>query len=91
MKEYIVTCSCGNIISFARESYSIYKCGGDHPEEVVGRSKIRKLADGYTGTNFGRYLQGLASGNSRFAYYFRVDENGNIEKCVDLRTGQTVA
>lgn len=90
---YIITCKCKGTASFAKTTHTLYYPNSPVPTLIEGKRQISQLAErkGYANTNFGKYLQGLSSGRTKFAYYFEVAPDGTIVECRDLQTGKRVA
>lgn len=89
--EYIVTCQCNDMPKFAQEAYSMLFPDNPNPELLSSKSNITHLADQYPNSEFQKYLKGLARSKEKFAYLFKVTENGEIKSLINLKTGAKVA
>lgn len=85
-EDYIVTCSCRDTPKFAKEVFEIL-CPGQGVPDIILRTDIPKFAIGYDGTIFGNYLNMLYVNKEKFAYYFKISDDGDITEQWDLLKG----
>ena len=89
MKEnrFILTCSCPGTPKFAEEAYRILFPEEQPPKIYTGENNIYYLANQFPDTNFGRYAKGLAKNRDKFAYYFEINEKGDVVSQINLKSG----
>lgn len=89
--EYIICCKCGDTQSFSRESFKLLFPGKPVPEQYL-QPDLHKLLDKQKKNgNFHKYLsENFIGSKGSFAYYFEVDQKGNILSQYNLLTGKKV-
>lgn len=90
----VVRCSCGGVSTYVEKSINVL--GLATPcATYVGKEKIRKLADGYSGSSFAEHLQAVAKKSGRYAFYISTDKDPsekdqNITAMYNLISGKKV-
>lgn len=87
MSNVILTCSCLGIPKFAEEAYRLLFPDDPVPKIYSGENNIYYIANQFPNTNFERYAKGLAKNREKFAYYFEINEKGDVVSQINLKTG----
>lgn len=88
MNNYVLTCKCTDMPTFAKDAMKILLAGEEY-EMYVGQ-QIYDLVDKYANTNFGDIAKAWARNKEKFARLFVVDEDGNVKRHINLKTGAEV-
>lgn len=87
MSNVILTCSCPGTPKFAEEAYRLLSPDDPVPKIYSGENNIYYIANQFPNTNFERYAKGLAKNREKFAYYFEINEKGDVVSQINLKTG----
>lgn len=88
--KYILTCTCPHEGEFAETAYKLLFPDTDVPEILSSDVDLEKLLEQYQGSDFGEKVKALKKSKVKFAYYFEVEEGGNIIDIYNLKTGGRV-
>lgn len=86
----IIHCACGDMDRFSRDAFHILYPDDELPPVYGGPQKIIDFANTLPENNFSKYLKSIYRNRSRFAYYFEVDDDGNVIKQINLKSGSRV-
>lgn len=88
--EVLVSCNCGDTPVFARQAY-MDLTGHSAPRVYSGAVGISKLIDTLPKPSMAKdYLRDYIYVKRPFAFWFTIDDNGDIKKGVDLFTGHEI-
>lgn len=83
---FIFTCACKDQEIFVKEAYQLLFPNSPTPQIYKG-TNIYSIYEKYPNTNLATYAKALAKNKEKFAYYIETDENQDIIKQYNLKTG----
>lgn len=86
----VVRCGCGGVQTYVKSAIAAFSLP-EPDEEHVGKEKIKKLAERFSGTTFAEHLEAISKKSGRYAFYISTTEdNSSIVAMYNLISAKKV-